>query len=59
MKAWGDNQGVGDKIFMMRDPFLNFTKAIGAEVDKSEKGLGIDQTDTQCWLKMKLLKNLR
>ena len=26
---------------MIGDPFLNFTKAIGAEVDKSEKGLGI------------------
>ena len=41
MKAWGENQGVGDKILMIGDPFLNFTKAIGAEVDKSEKGLGI------------------
>ena len=41
MKAWGENQGVSDKIFMIGDPFLNFTKAIGAEVDKSEKGLGI------------------
>ena len=41
MKAWGENQGVGDKIFMIGDPFLSFTKAIGAEVDKSEKGLGI------------------
>tara|TARA_B100000519_G_C14209840_1_gene422116 strand:- start:377 stop:865 length:489 start_codon:yes stop_codon:yes gene_type:complete len=41
MKAWGENQGVGDKIFMIADPFLKFTKAIGAEVDKSEKGLGI------------------
>ena len=41
MKAWGENQEVGDKIFMIGDPFLNFTKAIGAEVDKSEKGLGI------------------
>ena len=41
MKAWGENQSVGNKIFMVGDPFLNFTKAIGAEVDKSEKGLGI------------------
>ena len=41
MKAWGENQEVGDKIFMIGDPFLNFTKAIGAEVDKTEKGLGI------------------
>ena len=41
MKAWGENQNVGDKILMLGDPFLNFTKALGAEVDKSEKGLGI------------------
>ena len=41
MKAWGDNQNAGTKIFMAGDPFLKFTKAIGAEVDKSDKGLGI------------------
>ena len=41
MKAWGQNQNAGNKIFMAGDPFLKFTKAIGAEVDKSEKGLGI------------------
>ena len=41
MKAWGENQNAGDKIFMVGDPFLKFTKAIGAEVDKSEKGLGL------------------
>ncbi len=41
MKAWGENQNVGKKIFMAGDPFLKFTKAIGAEVDKSAKGLGM------------------
>ena len=41
MKAWGEHQNVGNKIFMAGDPFLKFTKAIGAEVDKSSKGLGI------------------
>ena len=41
MKAWGQNQNVGNKIFMVGDPFCKFTKAIGAEVDKSAKGLGI------------------
>ena len=41
MKAWGENQNVEDKILMVGDPYLKFTKAIGAEVDKSEKGLGI------------------
>tara|TARA_B100001996_G_C18613745_1_gene574827 strand:+ start:143 stop:631 length:489 start_codon:yes stop_codon:yes gene_type:complete len=41
MKAWGENQNVKKKIFMVGDPSLKFTKAIGAEVDKSSKGLGI------------------
>ncbi len=41
MKAWGENQNVGNKILMVGDPFLKFTKAIGAEIDKSEKGLGM------------------
>ena len=41
MNAWGKENNVGDKILMMGDPFLNFTKAIGAEVDKSARGLGI------------------
>ena len=41
MKAWGESQNVGNKILMAGDPYLKFTKAIGAEVDKSVKGLGI------------------
>ena len=41
MDAWGKNHDVGDKIVMMADPFLNFTKLIGADVDKSARGLGI------------------
>ena len=41
MNAWGKENNVGDKILMMGDPFLNFTKAVGAEVDKSGRGLGI------------------
>jgi len=41
MDAWGKNHNVGDKIIMMADPFLNFTKLIGADVDKSSRGLGI------------------
>ena len=41
MGAWGKENNVADKIIMMGDPFLNFTKAIGAEVDKSNRGLGI------------------
>ena len=41
MSAWGKEHNVGDKILMIGDPFLNFTKAIGAEVDKSGRGLGV------------------
>ena len=41
MDAWGKEHNVGDKIIMMGDPFLKFTKAIGAEVDKSRRGLGL------------------
>jgi len=40
MDAWGKSHNVGDKIVMMADPFLNFTKLIGADVDKSARGLG-------------------
>ena len=41
MDAWGKSHNVGDKIIMIGDPFLNFTKSIGADVDKSARGLGI------------------
>ena len=41
MDAWGKSHNVKDKILMMADPFLGFTKAIGADVDKSARGLGI------------------
>ncbi|MDA9643611.1 peroxiredoxin [Candidatus Pelagibacter sp.] len=41
MNAWGKENNVEDKILMMGDPFLNFTKAIGADVDKSGRGLGV------------------
>ena len=40
MKAWGESQNVGDKIFMAADPYCEFTKAIGAEIDRTERGLG-------------------
>tara|TARA_E500000331_G_scaffold337544_1_gene365767 strand:- start:82 stop:567 length:486 start_codon:yes stop_codon:yes gene_type:complete len=40
MDAWGKNNNVGNRIKMIGDPFLNFTKSIGAEVDKIQRGLG-------------------
>ena len=41
MDAWGKDHNVGEKIVMIGDPFLNFTKAIGSDVDKSARGLGV------------------
>ena len=41
MDAWGRANNVGNNILMLADPFINFTKALGAEVDKSGRGLGI------------------
>ena len=41
MNAWGDANNTEDKIKMLSDPYLLFTKAIGAEVDRNSKGMGI------------------
>ena len=41
MDAWGKVNNVGNNILMLADPFINFTKAIGAEIDKSGRGLGV------------------
>ena len=41
MNAWGKINKVENNIMMLADPFLNFTKKIGAEVDKSGRGLGL------------------
>ena len=41
MSGWGEINNTGDKIKMLSDPYLLFTKAIGAEVDRNSKGMGI------------------
>tara|TARA_B100000676_G_scaffold18154_1_gene15898 strand:+ start:246 stop:731 length:486 start_codon:yes stop_codon:yes gene_type:complete len=41
MNAWGEINKTGNKIKMLSDPYLSFTKAIGAEVDRNSKGMGI------------------
>ena len=41
MKAWGDSQKVGDKIFMAADPYCEFTKSIGADIDRFDRGQGM------------------
>ena len=40
MKAWGENQGVGDNILMLADGNGDFTKALGLELDASRFGMG-------------------
>ena len=41
MNGWGEINNTGDKIKMLSDPYLVFTKEIGAEVDRNAKGMGI------------------
>ena len=37
----GDSQKVEDKIFMAADPYCEFTKSIGAEIDRHDRGQGM------------------
>ena len=41
MNGWGEINNTGDKIKMLSDPYLSFTKSIGAQVDRNAKGMGI------------------
>ena len=41
MDAWGKINNAKNEILMLADPFAEFTKKLGAEVDKSDRGLGI------------------
>ena len=41
MKAWGEAQGVGDKIIMLPDGNGAFTKAMGLEQDLGVASLGV------------------
>ena len=59
MDAWGKANNVKDKIIMLADPYLSFTKSIGTEVDKSARGLGIRSNRYTLYidnLKIKLIK---
>ena len=40
MNAWGEINNAENKIKMLSDPYLLFTKAIGAEIDRNSKGMG-------------------
>ena len=41
MNAWGEINNTKNKVKMLSDPYLFFTKAIGAEVDRNSKGMGM------------------
>ena len=41
MGAWGKDQGAEGKVRMLGDGSATFTKAMGLELDLTEKGLGI------------------
>ena len=59
MKAWGENQNVNDKIFMAADPYCEFTKAIGAEIDRTEKGLGIRSSRYTMLIENNVIKSIK
>ena len=44
---------------MAGDPFCKFTKSIGAEVDKSEKGLGIRQSRYTILVENQIVKSIK
>jgi len=41
MEAWGKSVGIDGKVMMLADGSANFAKAIGVELDLTDKGLGI------------------
>jgi peroxiredoxin len=59
MKAWGEIQNVKDKIFMAADPFCEFTKLIGAEIDKTAKGLGIRSSRYTMLVENEIIKKIK
>ena len=40
MKAWGQDQGVGDEVMMLADGNGEFTRAMGLEMDAAKFGMG-------------------
>ena len=59
MKAWGENQNVGNKVFMAADPYCEFTKSIGAEIDRTEKGLGMRSARYTMLVEQNVIKNIK
>ena len=59
MRSWGEVHKVEDKILMIGAPFCKFIKEIGAEVDKSEKGLGIRSSRFTMLVENGIVKELK
>jgi|TARA_B110000438_G_scaffold43136_1_gene43034 peroxiredoxin len=59
MKAWGENQNVGNKVFMAADPYCEFTKSIGAEIDRTEKGLGMRSARYTMLVEKNVIKTIK
>ena len=59
MKAWGEAQKVEGKVFMAADPFCEFTKLIGADIDKSAKGMGIRSSRYTMLIENKIVKKIK
>ena len=59
MKAWGENQNVGNKVFMAADPYCEFTKSIGAEIDRTEKGLGMRSARYTMLVEKNVIRNIK
>ena len=59
MKAWGESQNVGNKIFMAADPYGEFTKSIGAEIDRTEKGLGVRSARYTMLVEKNIIKTIK
>ena len=41
MGAWGKDQQVGNKVTMLADGSAVYTKALGLEMDLTERGMGV------------------
>ncbi len=41
MSAWGKDQGVGDRIDMLADGAAELTRALGLDLDLTERGMGV------------------
>ena len=59
MKAWGENQKVEDKIFMAADPYCEFTKLIGADIDRTNKGLGMRSARYTMLVENNIIKKIK